>query len=104
MQVDNQLLDMVVKNMPKKSGMSSEELGKNAETELVEAASVIRGALEGIEIQCCQLNRKAVLEMLYQTFNRDMAPFARLEEADAEEMFSLFTVSSTPGQVVGGTV
>jgi len=104
-QVDNQLLDMVVKNIPspQKSVISPAEIRKNAETELLEAASVIRGALDGIEIRSVQLDRKMVLEMLYQTFNRDLAPFARLEEADAREMFSLFAVSKTPETVLRRT-
>lgn len=70
---------------------------KNAvRDELNNAANVIRSFLEGMDIRSKQLNREEVLEMLYQTFNRDMAPFVSFADANRTEAFSLFPDSVTP--------
>ncbi len=98
--IENQLIDAALKSLPKKTNLSTKEIRKNAKDELLEAASFIANMLDAIEINVMQLNRKTVLEMIYQTFNRDLAPFARLEEADALGMFSLFVESKTPDIVL----
>ncbi len=101
-QIENPLLDEIVKAIPKAQRMklSASEIMKSSSDDLFEAASIIRGALDAIEIHSFVLDKKAVIELLYQTFNRDLAPFARLEEVDSQNMFSLFTVSTTPEKVL----
>ncbi|MCL6561179.1 MAG: hypothetical protein K6U74_20805 [Firmicutes bacterium] len=67
-----------------------------ARDELNDAANVIRSFLEGMDIRSKRLNREEVLEVLYQTFNRDMAPFASFTDANRMEAFNLLPVSVTP--------
>ncbi|MCF8010916.1 MAG: TraC family protein [Clostridiales bacterium] len=100
--IDNQLVNMLVKKLPdvNKSKISSQEIKNSARDELNEACSLLASNLDNMGINCTQLNKKGVADMLYQTFNRDMAPFARMEEADSNEMFSLFVKSQTPGAAV----
>ncbi|MCL6557793.1 MAG: hypothetical protein K6U74_03135 [Firmicutes bacterium] len=98
-QIDSPILDAAAKLVPKKVKASG-DVKRNASIELFEAASIIRSLLDAIEIRTAILDRKAVLDFLYQTFNRDMAPFARLEEANAQNMFSLFVASTTPERVL----
>lgn len=100
-QIDNPILDTVVKSIPKwKPKLASPENGKNAVDDLVEAASIIRSSLEAIGIHSAMLNKKAVLELLYQTFNRDMAPVALLDDVQSQNMMSLFMESKTPDMVL----
>ncbi|OPX90836.1 MAG: hypothetical protein A4E53_00816 [Pelotomaculum sp. PtaB.Bin104] len=101
-QIDNPILDTLVKSIPKTKSarISTEGMRQNAQTELFESASLIRGNLDAMGIHSAVLNKKAVLELLYQTFNRDMAPFARLEEVQAQNMLSLFMNSRTPETVL----
>lgn len=72
------------------------DLRRLAHDQLFEAAATVQGVLTGLEIRARVLDRARVLELLYQTFNRDMAAAARLAEADQDGVFSLFTRSETP--------
>jgi hypothetical protein len=100
-QIENPILDTVVKSIPKnRPKTSSPELRKNAVDDLTEAASIVRTSLEAIGIHSATLNKKAVLELLYQTFNRDMAPVAMLEDVQSQNMMSLFMESRTPEMVL----
>lgn len=79
-----------------KSGIPERELRKMAVDELGVMCGVARSALEGMDIVSRQLNRQEVLDMIYSTFSRDLAPYCRITDADREEMFSLFMTSKTP--------
>lgn len=97
-EIENQLINTFVKSLPnfQKSKTSPVEIKSNAKDVLLETSSIVISALDAIGIRSIQLDKKAVLDMLYQTFNRDLAPYARLEEADSKGMFSLFVTSDTP--------
>lgn len=98
LQTDNPLANSVIKALSGigKAKLSSQDLRRLAKDELLEAASVVQGVLAGLEIRSLVLDRAGVLEMLYQTFNRDLAAVARLSDADQDEVFSLFARSETP--------
>ncbi|MCL6478324.1 MAG: hypothetical protein K6T65_07885 [Peptococcaceae bacterium] len=102
LKIENPVLDTLVKSISKTGNarMSTDEMRQNAQTELFESASIIRGNLDAMGIRSAVLGRKAVLELLYQTFNRDMAPFARMDEVQAQNMLSLFMESKTPETVL----
>lgn len=79
-----------------RSGIPEKELRKMAVDELRVMCGVVISALEGMDIISRQLNKQEVLDMIYSTFNRDLAPYCRITDADREEMFSLFMTSKTP--------
>ncbi|NTW05215.1 MAG: hypothetical protein HGA27_03740 [Peptococcaceae bacterium] len=78
------------------------ELRKVAMDELRIISDVIRSALEGMDIVSRQLNKEEVLDMIYSTFNRDLAPYCRISDADREHMFSLFMTTQTPEDFLEG--
>lgn len=100
-QTDNPIANTALKTLGSisQAKLPAKELRRLAEDELFEAASVVRSSLESIEVSSHILDRHGVLEMLYQTFNRDMAPYARLVEADRDGVFSLLCYSQTPHMV-----
>jgi hypothetical protein len=83
-----------------KSKLPPDELRRLARDSLFEAAAVIIGSLGGLEIGARVLDRREALEMLYATFNRDLAPFASFADADRDGAFSLFPASATPGIIL----
>ncbi len=97
-QTDNPLANSAIKALSglSKAKLSPGDMRRLARDELYEAASVVQGILSGLEIRSAVLDRKGALEMLYQTFNRDLAPVARVSDADQDEVFSLFVRSETP--------
>ena len=97
-QIENQFIDTLIKAIPRinKKNISPEVAKKAASDDLFEMASIAMNTLEAVEIRSMILNKKQVLEMMYQTLNRDLAPFTLLEDADSRGMFSLFTESQTP--------
>lgn len=76
------------------------EARRLARDSLFEAASMVVSSLGSLEIGAQVLDRREVLEVLYATFNRDMAPFASFADADREGAFALFPVSATPDIVL----
>lgn len=102
--VENELVDRVLSGAGKIAGnrLPPDEMHRLARNELTEAVAVICGTLNGMEIPSYVLDRRGVLDMLYQTLNRDLAPFARLKDADAYNSFSLFPHSKTPDIVITG--
>jgi hypothetical protein len=101
---DNPLLNNAISSLSglRKSGIPENELRKMAVDELRVMSGVVRSALEGMDILSRQLNKQEVLDMVYSTFNRDLAPYCRIADADREEMFSLFMTSHTPGFFIEG--
>lgn len=103
-QTDNPLVNSALRTIGRigQAKLPPGEMRRLARDELLEAASVAHGVLSGLEIRSVILDKRGVLEMLYQTFNRDMASGARLVEADRDEAFSLFVRSETPEIVERG--
>ncbi|MFZ5648963.1 MAG: hypothetical protein ACOY30_15235 [Bacillota bacterium] len=79
-----------------KSSVPEREIRRMTVDEIRVMGGMVVSALEGMDIISRQLNKKEVLDMIYSTFNRDLAPHCRITEADRGEMFSLFMVSKTP--------
>lgn len=79
-----------------KSSIPEKEIRRMAVDELRVMGGLVVSALEGMDIISRQLNKQEVLDMIYGTFNRDLAPYCRINDADREEMFSLFMTSKTP--------
>lgn len=101
--IESEALDALLSDLtPKKGKMSDKELRAFARQELENMAGVIHGCLNAMEIPSMRLNKLGVLDLIYTTLNRDMAPHARLVDADAQQMFSLVTHSLTP--YMGGDV
>jgi hypothetical protein len=94
----NPLLNNAISSLSglQKSGLPESELRKIALDELRIMSGVVRSALEGMDIVSRQLNMQGVLDMIYSTFNRDLAPFCPIADADREGVFSLFMTSKTP--------
>ncbi|RJX17212.1 MAG: hypothetical protein C4575_13650 [Desulforudis sp.] len=95
---DNPLVNSAIRALGgvSRARLSPDDMRRLARDELYEAASVVRGVLAGLEIRSRVLGRAGALEMLYQTFNRDLAAVARVSDADQDEVFSLFVRSETP--------
>lgn len=83
-----------------RSKLPADEMRRLARDSLFEAASVMVGSLCSLEIGARVLDRREVLEVLYATFNRDLAPFASFADADREGAFALFPVSATPDVIL----
>lgn len=95
--IENEAINALLSDLkPKKSKLSHGEIRDLAHQELVNMAALIQGCLIGMEIPSVRLNREGLLDLIYSTFNRDLAPHARLVDASAQEMFSLTTRSLTP--------
>ncbi len=97
-QTDNPLVNSAIRALGKigQAKLPPDEMRRLAVDELYEAASIVQGILSGLEIRSYVLDKRGVIEMLYQTFNRDMASSYFLAEADRSEVFSLFARSKTP--------
>ena len=103
--IENEALNALVQDLLRsraKQGntMSQGEIKALARQELENVAGVIQGCLAGMEIPNIRLNREGVMDLIYSSLNRDLAPHARLAEANTQEMFSLITRSLTP--YIGG--
>lgn len=100
-QTDNPMVNSAIEMVGKigRAKLSADDLRRLARDGLYEAASVVQGILAGLEIRSRILDRASALEMLYQTFNRDLAAVARISDADRDEVFSLFVRSETPDVV-----
>jgi hypothetical protein len=96
----NNILSII--SMINRSRINEKELRSIAIDELRIISEVIRSALEGMDIISRQLNKEEVLDMIYSTFNRDLAPYCRISDADREHMFSLFMTTHTPKQFLEG--
>lgn len=94
----NPMLNSLISSLTKlqKTSMSDKDLQKMAIDELKVMAGVVRSSLEGMDIVSRQLNKEEVLDMIYSTFNRDLAPHCQVSDADKNHMFSLFMTSQTP--------
>jgi len=79
-----------------KSGIPERDLRRMAVDELRIMGGVVSSALEGMDIVSRNLNRQEVLDMIYSTFNRDLAPHFSISDADREDIFSIFMTSDTP--------
>lgn len=100
----NPLVNKIILSLSgfQKSATSETELRKMAIDELRVISGVVMSTLEGMDIISKQLNKQEVLDMVYSTFNRDLAPYCQIEDGDREEMFSLFTTSYTPNIFLEG--
>ncbi|HBT19957.1 MAG TPA: hypothetical protein DEA47_01080 [Peptococcaceae bacterium] len=96
--IESEIFDTVLKALSdvKKTKIPPSEIRSLARDQLNEAKSYILGSLSGMGIAARALNRKDVLDMLYQTFNRDSGPFMT---QDFEEPV-LFPSSKTPEKVL----
>lgn len=96
--LENQALDALISDLkPKQTGkMSDGEIRDLAHQELNDLASVIQSCLTSLEISNIRLDRAGVLDLIYSTLNKDMAPYIRLVDANDQEVFSLKTRSLTP--------
>lgn len=101
--VENELVDTLVKSFSTLKNVkgtmtgSSEDIRLYAHKQLEEARDLIISALSGIGITAEPLGKKQVLEMLYQTFNRETASFI---QQDFDEPPLVLPVSSTPEKVL----
>lgn len=97
--VDNEIVDTVVKSLSStgKTNMSPDEIRKQAYDQLNEARNLIIGSFSGMGIVAHPLFKKEVLEMLYQTFNRDSASFITQSFEDPPV---LYPKSKTPEMAI----
>lgn len=104
LKIENETLNALLTDLKSKrsSNISNDEIKSLAHQELENLAGVIQGCLNGMEIQNVRLNKQGVMDLIYSTFNRDLAPHARLSDASAQEIFSLTTRSLTPFMTVSG--
>jgi hypothetical protein len=76
--------------------LSDEEAETLARSELNNAIEVLYGFFQQMGIQIFTLDREGIVNMVYETFNRDLATTIRTKDVDEMEAFSLFTTSLTP--------
>lgn len=97
--VENELFDAALKSISKvgKAKLPPAEIRRQARDQLNEARNYVLSAFSGMDIAAFPLDRKGVLEMLYQTFNRDSASFF---PQSFDEPPVLFPASRTPGDVL----
>lgn len=97
--IENEVFDTALKAVSNmgKIKLSSEDVETHARDQLHEAKNIILGSLASIDIGAFPLDKKGVLDMLYQTFNRDSASFM---EQSFDDLPVLFPVSATPQNVL----
>ncbi len=97
--IESEIFDAALKAVSNagKTKTSSKEVRIQAYDQLSEAKSMILGSLSGMDIAAFLLDKRDVLDMLYQTFNRDSAAFQEQEFGDIPV---LFPVSSTRDNVL----
>ena len=95
--VENEAVNAALKALTRAGGgMSEAEARDLARQELENMAAIVQAGLAALEIQSVRLNRRGVLELVYSTFNRDMANVVSVADADGANMFSLLPQSLTP--------
>jgi hypothetical protein len=97
--VESEIFDIALKAVSNmgKIKLSSKEVETQARDQLQEAKSIVLGSLSGVDIAAFPLDKKGVLDMLYQTFNRDSAVFM---EQSFNEVPVLYPTSDTPDSVL----
>lgn len=93
--VENEMINSLIRNL-KKQSLTATEAKDLAYRELENMAEVIAQGLNNIGLEVHRLGRSGVLELIYTTFNRDMAPVVRIAQADAAGMFNLSPGTITP--------
>lgn len=89
-------INSVLRAANKQKKLSDEEAVILARSELDNTISVIKGYLSQMEIRAEALDKEGVVNMAYETFNRDLATVVRTKEVNEMKAFSLFTSSATP--------
>jgi hypothetical protein len=97
--IDSEIVDTIAKSVSEagKTKMAPEEIRKQAYDQLSEARNLIVGGFTGMGIVAQPLYKKEVLEMLYQTFNRETASFY---PQSFEDPPVLYPKSQTPDNVI----
>jgi len=94
-EVENELVNKSLHSL-KKTAISKEDAKDLAEQELENAAEILISGLHNLGSKAEVLNKRGVLSLIYHTLNRDLAPIARLEDADNAGMMRLSPRSLTP--------
>lgn len=98
--VDDNTIAVAVNAMLRANGktvkITNEEAERLARSELDNIIVVMGSYLGQMGIRYKPLNKQEVVDMVYTTYNRDLASVIRTKEVDAMEAFSLFTRSMTP--------
>lgn len=97
--IDSEIVDTIAKSTSEisKAKMSPDEIRSQAYDQLNEARNLIIGGFTGIGMLAEPLSKNEVLEMLYQTFNRDSASFFPQSFDDPPV---LYPKSQTPDNVI----
>lgn len=97
-QIDSPVLNSALETLSNlsKTKQNTNDLRKMAIDELNELSAIIRGTFDGLGISSRQLTQPQVLDLIYQTFNRDIASHATVKEANEAEVYSTFVKSLTP--------
>jgi hypothetical protein len=97
--VESEMFDIALKAISNmgKIKLSSKEVETQAKDQLQEAKNIVLGSLSGVDIAVFPLDKKGVLDMLYQTFNRDSAVFM---EQSFDKTPVMYPTSNTPDTVL----
>lgn len=97
--VISSVINSVLRAANKQKKLSDEEAVTLARAELDNIINVIKGYLGQMEIRAKVLNKEDVVNLAYETFNRDLATVVRTKEVNEMGAFSLFTSSATPDMI-----
>lgn len=92
----SEAINSIIKTANKDKKLTDEEAEILARSELDNAISVIKSYLKQTNIEAQSLDKHGVINMMYETFNRDLSTTIRTKEVNDFNSFSLFTTSITP--------
>ncbi|MHB1418651.1 MAG: hypothetical protein ACYCX4_03550 [Bacillota bacterium] len=91
----NQFVNQLLTGI-KKQSLSEDDARDLAHQEMENMAGVVVSGLSNLGAEARVLNKSGALEMIYATFNRDMASTARFVDADSAGVLNLSPYSLTP--------
>ena len=92
-------INSVLQATNKQKKLTNEEAEILSRSELDNTISVIKGYLGQMDIKAEELDKQGIVNLAYETFNRDLATVIRTKEVNEMNAFSLFTSSATPEMI-----
>ncbi len=101
--IENEMLNSIAKGL-KKQTLNVEDARNLARQELENASNVVMSGLDNMGISAWRLGKIQVLDLIYATYNRDMAAVLKMTDAQKTGMFSVTPIPMTPFMAGGAVI